>query len=225
MKKLLVTLALFLFLVALSGMKTEAFAQDIQMNVNMSKDVSSTGETYGIRFSLSGDQLKKASRIFVDGPRGRRVWVNNTLNLNDILLSALNLGLDEFNLYFPEGDYKISFSPPAIGKLKVHMTHNFPSIPAITSPLDGAVNVPTNPVITWAPITGISGLQLQLTDNAGFVLGTSLPFNATSYAVPANLLKPNTGYELSLEARITDLINGTSELTTTMTISFTTGAQ
>ena len=166
MKKLLVTLALFL--VPLWGMKTEVFAQDIQMSVNMYKDFSSKGETYGASFSLLGDRLKKASRIFVDGPRGKRIWVNNSLNLNDVVLSALNLGPDEFNHWFPVGDYKISFSPPALGQLKVHMTHNFPSPPAVLYPLEGAIDVPTNPVITWAPVTGIIGLQLRLKDNAGF---------------------------------------------------------
>ncbi len=221
-KKIFGILALFLLLML--AMKTEAPAQDIQMNINMFKDVSSKGEAYGISFALSGDLLKKVSRVFIDGPRGRRIWVNNTLNLNDVLLSALNLGSDEFNFWFREGDYKISFSPPGLGKLKVHMTHNFPPTPAVTYPLEGAADVPTNPVITWAPITGIIGLQLRLKDNAGFVFSTDLPINATSYSVPANLLKPNTGYELSLEASVTDL-SGTSGLATTMNISFTTMAQ
>ncbi len=222
MKRIIGILALLLFLIL--AMKTEAPAQDIQMNINMFKDVSSKGETYGISFGLSGDLLKKVSRVFVDGPRGRRIWVNNTLNLNDVLLSALNLGLDEFNFWFPEGDYKISLSPPGFGKLKVHMTHNFPPTPAVLYPLEGAVDVPTNPVITWAPITGIIGLQLRLKDNTGFVFSTNLPINATSYSVPANLLKPNTGYELSVEAKVTDL-GGNNGLITTTIISFTTLAQ
>ena len=213
----------FAFIV-ISGMNTGATAQEqVQMNVTMSKNVSSTGQTYGISFDLSNDALKSVSRIIIDGPRGPRIRLNNPLNFNDIVLSAVNLSLDEFNSLFPEGDYKIDLVPSAFGKLKVHMTHNFPSTPALTYPLDGSVSVPTNPVITWAPITGITSLQLQLTDNAGFVLSTNLPINATSYVVPANLLKTNTGYEVSLETNVTDFAGNV--LNTTMSVSFTTGAQ
>jgi hypothetical protein len=219
MKKVFGILAL-VFLVVL-GMKTGALAQDVEMHINMFKDVSSNGETYGISFELSNDVLKKVTRAFIDGPRGARIRVNNPLNLNGILLSAVNLSLKEFTRWFPEGDYKINLTPPAFGKLKVHMTHNFPLTPAVLYPLAGSVNVPTNPVITWAPITGIIGLQLQLKDDAGFVFGISLPINATSYSVPANLLNPNTHYELSLGAKVTDL-GGNNGLITTMIISFTT---
>jgi hypothetical protein len=103
------------------------------------------------------------------------------------------------------------------------MTHNFPSTPAVLYPLEGSTDVPTNPIITWAPITGIIGLQLQLKDDADFVYTTGLPINATSFAVPANVLKPDTRYELSLAAKVADLSgNG---LSTTMIISFTTMAQ
>jgi hypothetical protein len=222
MKKYLVMTALVLLMI--SGMKTGAMAlEQVQMQINMFKDVSSKGETYGISFSLSDDALKNVSTVIIDGPRGARIRLNNTLNLNDVLLSAVNLSLEEFNRLFPEGDYKINLTPRTLGKLKVHMTHNFPSTPAVTYPLDGSANVPTNLVITWAPITGIIGLQLQLTDNAGFTLSTNLPINATSYSVPANLLKASTGYDLSLEAKVTDF--GGNGLNTTMIISFTTAAQ
>jgi len=204
----------------LLGMAFAVQAQDVEMHLNMFKEVSSGGEAYGIRFGLSNDVLKKVSRVFIRGPRGRRIWVNNTLNLNEILLSAVGLSRQEFNLWFPEGEYQISLSPPAFGKLEVQMTHNFPSTPAVIYPLEGSVDVPTNPVITWGPITDIIGLRLQLKDDAGFVFGAGLPINATSYAVPADLLKPNTRYELSLEAKVTDF--GGNGLSTTMLISFTT---
>jgi hypothetical protein len=222
MKKILGVLVLAF--IGILGMETGAMAlEQVQTQINMFKDVSSKGETYGISFALSDDALKNVNTVVVDGPRGARVRLNNTLDLNDILLSAVNLSLEEFNRLFPEGNYKIDLTPRTLGGLKVHMTHNFPSTPAVTYPLDGSVNVPANPVITWAPITGIIGLQLQLTDNAGFVLSMNLPINATSYIVPTNLLKASTGYDLSLEAKVTDF--GGNGLNTTMIISFTTAAQ
>jgi len=213
-----------LVLLIISGTKTGAVAQNqVLMFVNMYKDVSSAGETYGISFDLSNDALKKVSRVYIKGPRGARIWVNNTLDLNDMVLSAANLSLAEFNRWFPEGNYKISLTPPAYGSLSVPMTHNFPSTPAVLYPLEGSKDVPTNPVISWAPITGIIGLQLQLKDDADFAFSTGLPINATSYAVPVNLLKPNTRYELSLGARTT--VSDGNGLTTTTVISFTTVAQ
>jgi len=225
MKKVFGIWIFFAFIVVL-GVNTGVTApQQVQMNITMFQDVSSNGTSYGISFDLSNDALKNVSRILINGPRGGRITLTNPLNLNDLVLSTDNLSLNDLNRWFPEGDYQILLTPGIFGKLKVHMTHNFPSTPAILSPLDGSVNVPTNPVITWAPITGITGLQLRLTDNAGFVLNMNLPVNATSYSVPTNLLKPNTAYELTLVAQVTDLINGNNGLNTTMTISFTTVTQ
>jgi hypothetical protein len=223
MKKYLIMTALFLFLVL--GMKTGVMAQNqALMSVNMFKDVSSNGETYGITFDLSGDVLKKVTRVYIKGPKGARIWVNNTLDLNDMVLSAVNLPLDEFNRWFPEGKYNITLTPKTYGTLSVSMTHDFPSTPAVLSPSEGSTNVLTNPLITWTPLTGIIGLRLQLKDDADFLYRTSLPVNATFFAVPANVLNPNTRYELSLQAKVTDL-SGLNGLNTTTINSFTTGAK
>jgi len=207
----------------ISGMKTGVMAQDqVQMFVNMVKDVSSKGETYGISFDLSGDALKKVARINIKGPKAARITVNNTLNLNDIVLSGVNLSLDEFNRWFPEGTYKITMTPQVFGKMAVEMTHDFPSTPLILYPLDGSTDVPTNPTITWVPVMGITGLRLHLTDGADSLYSSGLPINATSFAIPANVLKPATQYEVSLQAKVTDFSgNG---LFTVMRISFTTAA-
>jgi hypothetical protein len=159
----------------------------------------------------------------IDGPRGKRIWVNNSLKLNRISLSVDNLSFTDFDLWFPEGRYLINLTPATLGRVRVEMTHDFPSTPAILYPLEGAIDVSPNPVITWAPITGIVSLRLQLRDAGGFAYGVDLPINATSYGVPANLLKPNTRYELSLASKITDF-DGNGLATTTF-ISFTTLAQ
>jgi hypothetical protein len=216
---MLLLISLFVF-----GMKPCAMAQDeVQIHINMFKDVSSSGEFYGISFDLTGDNLKKVYRVFIDGPRGWRSSLNNSLKLNRVLLSAVNLGIDEFNFRFPEGEYKISLSPPAFGKLKVQMTHDFPSTPVIIYPADGAVDVPLNPVITWVPLADILSLRLTVKDRAGLEFSIELPTDATSYSLPVNLLKPNTQYELSLQDTVTDFVG--NELTTTKLTSFTTKAQ
>jgi hypothetical protein len=206
------------------GMKTDVMAQnEVEMQINMYKDVSSNGETCGISFQVSGEKLRKVTEVVIEGPRGRPMPVTNPLKLNQVSVSASNLGLDEFDFRFPEGDYRITLTPPSYGELKVHMAHSFPSIPAVLDPLEGSMDVPTNLVITWAPITGIMGLGLELVSGTGFALGIDLPINATSYAVPLNLLRPNTGYPLLLEAKVTDFAG--NSLITTQTISFATKAQ
>ena len=223
MKRCFVMMAL-VFL-TISGMKTEVMAQDqVSMSISMYKNFSSAGETYGISFDLSNDALKKVTSVSIKGPKAPKIVANNPLDLNDMALSAVNLSLADFNRWFPEGNYKISTIPARFGILSVPVTHNFPSTPAVLYPLEGSSDVPTNPVITWTSVTGIIGLRLQLkNDDIDFVYSTGLPVNATSFAVPANVLKPNTRYELSLQAKGTD-VSGNG-LSTTMTLSFITMAQ
>lgn len=222
MKKIIGILAL-IFLIMV-GMNTAVMAQnEVQMQITMFKDVSSSGGTFGISFDVSGDPLRSVTRVLIDGPRGRRMPITNPLKLNLVSVSVNNLSTNDFNFWFPEGDYKITLTPPSFGKVKVHMTHNFPSTPAVLYPLEGSADVPTNLVIAWAPITGITGLRLELKNNAGFAFGIELPINATSYTVPLNLLRPNTGYQLLLEARVTDFAG--NNLITTQTVSFATQAQ
>ena len=85
---------LILVFLAMFGMNPWAMAQnDVQSQINMFKDVSSRGQTYGISFELSNDVLKKVTRADIWGPRGARIWVNNTLDLNGIFLSSVNLSL------------------------------------------------------------------------------------------------------------------------------------
>jgi hypothetical protein len=212
--------AILVFVMVL-GAKAGIMAQEkVLISVNMFKDVSTLGETYGISFDLADEVLKKVAQVYVWGPKGARIWVNNTLDLNDISLSAVNLTLEEFNRWFPPGTYRIDIKPMSYGSLTVSMTHNFPPAPAIINPLQGAVNVSTNPIILWAPVTGITSLQLQIRDAADFVLNVDLPVNATSYAVPENLLTPNTRYDLAIRAKA--IVSGRSGLTTTSRISFTT---
>jgi hypothetical protein len=215
---------LALVFLVMFGIGTGALAQgQVQMQITMYKDASSAGETYGASFDFYGDDLRKAAKVMIDGPRGKRIWVNNSLKLNRISLSVDSLSFADFDLWFPEGRYLINLTPATLGRVKVEMTHNFPSVPVIISPVEGSVDVSTDPVITWAPVTGINSLRLRLKDDAGFEFGVDLPFNTTSYDVPENLLKPNTRYEVSLDAKMTD--SGGNGLITTATISFTTLAQ
>lgn len=210
----------FIFFVV-SGVGSSGWAQDaVQTRINMVKDVVTTNETYGVSFTLAGDLLKKVTRVLIDGPKGRRIWLNNTLDLNEIFLSSANLSLEDFNYWFPEGQYMIKLFPTVYGILKIQMTHNFPPVPGISYPADGATDVPVNAVFLWNPMTDIIGLRLTIKNSVNLLFSIDLPVNATSYIAPIHLLTPNTLYELSLEAKVTDFSgNG---LKTTRTISFTT---
>jgi len=215
---------LALVFLVMFGIGTGALAQgQVQMQITMYKDASSAGETYGVSFDFYGDDLRRAARVMIDGPRGKRILLSNSLRLNRISLAVDGLSFPEFDIWFPEGRYLMNLTPAALGRVRVEMTHNFPPVPVIISPVEGSVDVSTHPVIAWVPVTGINSLRLRLKDDAGFEFGVDLPFNTTSYDVPENLLKPNTRYEVSLDAKMTD--SGGNGLITTATISFTTLAQ
>jgi hypothetical protein len=211
----------FMSLVLMTG--TYALAIDtVQFRIDMYKDVTSIDETYGIQFSVYGDTLRDAARIFVDGPKGRRIQLNNTLDLNEIFMIARHLPYEDFNRWFPEGVYKLWAVPPAYGRMNADMRHNFPASPEILFPPDGGGDISSSPVILWNTVTNASSLRLTLKNGTDFLLTLDLPVSANSYTVPPGLLKGGVLYELSLEAKATDFDgNG---LITTRYSSFTTKA-
>lgn len=210
----------FAFLMMLS-LKASVMAQDeIQKYITMSKDISSSGELFGVKFDLFGEKLKKVNKVSISVPNGKRILLHNQLNFNKFLLASDNMTFDEFRKRFPEGEYNIDLFPRSYGRFKSTMIYNFPN-PVITYPPDGTANVPTHLTILWEPLTNISDLQLSI-KTAGDELSYGLPVDATSFTVYQDL-DHNTQYEVSLRATTTDFEG--NALITTRTVSFTTGAQ
>jgi hypothetical protein len=202
-------------------LKTSVMAQDeIQKYITMSKDISSRGEFFGIKFDLFGEKLKKVNKVSIDVPQGRKIVVSNQLQFNKFLFASDKMSFNEFSRRFPEGEYQIGLFPRSYGRFKSTMTYNFPN-PVITYPPDGTANVPTHLTILWEPLTDISDLEISI-KTAMYELSNGLSVGETSFTVYQDL-DPNTLHEVSLQATTIDFQG--NALITTHTVSFMTGPQ
>lgn len=226
MKKFMVIFVLtFLAVIGLNKYERVAWAEnDVEMDIDLSKVVSSDGEWYGIEIEIGGEDVKKVKIATIKIPSGKRMLLNNSLGLDNITLEATYGSHDEFNEKFSEGEYSITLLPKKYGSLKVDMTHDFPPTPEITYPEDGATDVPLNFDVVWEQMD----LGVYLTLESGNIepLSVSLTEVDTSYTFPSGLLQPNTEYELALMVETT--IGGGEEgndLDTVRIIRFTTGSE
>lgn len=227
MKKFMVIFVLTLFAVmGLNKYERVAWAKnDVEMDIDLSKVVSSDGESYRIEIEFGGgEDVKKVKTATIKIPSGKKMTLKNSLGLDDIELDATYGSYDEFKEKFPEGEYSITLSPKKYGSLKVDMTHDFPPTPVITYPEDGATDVPLNLTVTWEQMS----LDVSLTLGGGNIdpLTVSLTEADTSYTIPTGLLQPNTEYELSL--KVETIIGGGEngpDLETIRVIHFTTGSE
>ena len=202
MRKLAVIFGLA-FLLALT-LNSNIMAQDeIEMDIEIWKSAFSHGVYYGIEFELNGNGVKNARWVLINLPNGKKMWLRNTIGLNEICLEAWDMSYEEFNNRFPEGKYRIILFPKQYGKLIVNMTHDFPQTPVITYPADGATDVPLTLTIEWEPLSDIDGLWLEF-GGEGLEAEVDLPIDTTSFTFPAGMLQPNTQYELCLNAERTD---------------------
>ena len=234
MKKFMVIFVLtFLAVMGLNKYEGLAWAEnDIEMDVDLFKYVSSDGESYKIEIEIGGEDVKKVKTATINTPSGKKMKLKNSLGLDEIGLWASYESYDEFKKNFPEGEYSITLLPKKYGSLKVDITHDFPETPEITYPEDGATNVSLAPTITWKAlnnIDGIDNLEIHIetvTNRNGIEYEIELSKDATSYTVPSGLLQPNTEYELDLMVETT--IGGGDEdndLDTIRIIHFTTGSE
>jgi hypothetical protein len=77
------------------------------------------------------------------------------------------------------------------------------SIPAISSPVDGATDIPTSgAVIEWQPVPGAEAIFVEVEDDTdgGRELLVRLDGDATSFPIPDQFLKDGTEYAVELKA-------------------------
>lgn len=223
-----VALWIFIFMLTLS---TTIMAQDeIEMDIDMLKAVDSQDESYGIEFEVCGDSVKDIRRILILLPNRKRMRLMNTLGLNAYRLEAWGMPYEEFADKFPQGLYRIILFPEIFGSLlNVHMSHDFPTTPEITYPIDGAIDIPLTFTIQWEPLYSINDkISVSITTADEEIEGPGeievlydLPTDATFCELPDGLLQPNTRYSISVEAEID---NDGNDLRTRRVIYFTTGA-
>lgn len=204
-----------------------ASAVVIKMDVGVSKNVTTSGESYGIEFSLSGGGLANVKEAVLSIPNGLKMYLSNKLAFTSIDLSAGSMSETTLAQRFPAGLYTATLYPNQYGVLQTNVSFDFPSTPEFTYPLNGATGVSLTPTITWGSLSGITDLKLKvLTTGNVAALTVSLPTNATSFEISGGVLEANTQYEAQLIATDQNGTgNCTSSIKTISTISFTTGAQ
>lgn len=194
MKQWAISCAL-IFLVMSVFSASAVATEQINLGIDISKNVSSTGELYGIRFVLNGSGLKNVKGAMINIPNGLKTSLVNNLGFTSIDLGAGSMNYTTFGQRFPEGLYSVKLAPNQYGVLQATVVYDFPTTPEITSPQDGAVDVLLTPTVTWYPLGNGNNLRLRiLTQGNSVVFNTILPPDATSLEVPANLLDPGTQY-------------------------------
>ena len=56
------------------------------MDIDMEKHTYSYGEFYGIEIELEGNGVKNVQLVLINTPNGKRMWLKNSLGLNEICL-------------------------------------------------------------------------------------------------------------------------------------------
>ena len=186
-------------------------------------EANATDSDAGIQVFLDADPWKvmeiydpKGSRIFRSAAKGRFAKQGGTeLFLESAEPEFSELPFEEFLKRFPEGNYTfIGFGLEGevfIGSAP--LTHNVPDGPVLVSPLEGGpLQEPNNTVLEWesvsppngSPIIAYQVLVVQ-TDTPfpalpKITLDVMMPATATSMAVPAGFLIPDTEYEWEILA-------------------------
>lgn len=180
-------------------------------------EMNATDGDAGIHVYLDADPWKSMS-IF--DPFGRLVFRSTTygrfakqggteLFLESAEPNFSQLTLAEFLKRFPEGEYQFRGKglegETYVGTAK--FTHNLPAGPELVSPLEGGGLVdPNHAVVTWKPVGPANGSPivgyevLVVLSPSGtpalpkIVLDITMPPTATSVAIPAGFLRPDTQY-------------------------------
>lgn len=228
MKKFMVIFVLtFLAVVGLNKYEGVAWAEnDVEMDIDMFKYVSSDGESYEIEIEIGGEDVKKVKTATIKIPSGKNMKLKNSLGLDEIGLWASYSNYNEFNKTFPEGEYSITLSPKKYGNLKADITHDFPETPEITYPEDGATDVPLNLTIEWKSVGDVDDLWVEVKGENAELGEIELLFNVpsdnTSLVIPNGVLLPNSQHELLL--RIAEA-SDENDLSTIRVVHFTTGSE
>ena len=186
----------------LTAHKSHDDEDEARVGMDISKNVYSDGEFYEIDFDIEGSALINVKKIRIKTPaKTAELKKANIFGFTDIAFEAGNMSFEDFQDNFPEGEYSIIlFFQNKIGRKTFDVTHDFPSTPVITSPEEGATDVPLTFTIEWEPLTDvdIDGLFLDIEGDDGAEIERFFTVSETSFTVPDGLLQPNTQYEIGL---------------------------
>ena len=223
--KLLASLAISTAILASGNVAAQT---NLQISMSMRKEIQlrDNSTVYRMGFNLNGDPLKKARKVTIAIPNGKKMEMQNPLRLN-----AINLGVAESDYpylvkTFPEGQYTLRVMPKPPkdkGSRTVFLSHDFPAALALITPSPTATTLPLGFTASWYPLANpVTGLFVDIT-GPSLDYATSLPTTATSFTVPEGLLSPGKTYRMALGVRIQADATGSHE--TVQVVNFTTAAQ
>ena len=184
-------------------------------------EFNSTDMDFGIQFFWDGEDWK---RMQVEGPDGQAVLkINARRNLGAHGLTegffesaeppTAKLSMAEFFERFPEGEYEFEGTTLEGDNLvgEADFTHTLPAPPANLFPPDGAVVNALNPLVAsfnavTQDLTGnplvpeLYEVIVETENNEAIKLSVALEGDVAnpSVTVPAEFLKPGTGYKLEV---------------------------
>ena len=111
--------------------------------------------------------------------------------LQGFVIETMEIGPEEFFTTYREGTYDLEARTldGRIAKGEARLAHDLPRVPLVLSPLEGAMNVPLNPVITWVPDPEAAGYQIVLEQGENDGLTATLPAGSSSFQVPYGILE------------------------------------
>ena len=200
------------------------------------KYVESDEELYNFEFDINGLMLKDVKKVTLKAPNGKKAEfkIKDKLGLNSLQSEADDYtSYEDFKKSFPEGKYTFEFLPKKFGNLIVYMSHDFPPVPEITYPEDGAADMPLSFIIEWESLNEeVDNLRLHIDNDDAIDSDLSFDISVTgdtSFSIPSGLLRPNTEYRIELSAfryaKVSNVPDENGRVRTTKRINFTTGSE
>ena len=167
-------------------------------------DTESRGGELGIE--AGGEEFKS---IILKGPKDKLLNVENKAPFSALELENNALIWKDFTKAFPEGTYQLSGKNRNGKQVSKKFSLNYDSFPAratITAPAHKASVPAAGLVVTWnAPPPGVNidGIDLWIGSLGEDELEFEIKLDpaATNYTIPAELLRPGTGYVMGVHFR------------------------
>lgn len=178
---------------------------------------NATARDAGIQMLLDAEDWKRVA-IYLPhgGPRIMQVRASSSvgrIGMTELFFESAEPSLEDLPLrdllgMFPEGRYRlVGETTDGRGMIgTARLTHDIPAGPTVVAPEDGAVTQVDDTVIDWEPVVKpvdieIAGYQVivELPEPLR-VFSADLPASVTSVTVPAEFLKPDTGYKFEILA-------------------------
>lgn len=187
---------------------------------------------YDMYFGVEGGALEDAKKVQIEVPNGKKLELKKKLAVSSFEAELWGMSYEDLQDEIPDGKYVITFSPKKLeSKLSIDITHDFPSIPEISYPVNGATDVPLGFTIEWESLSDsdIDGWLVNIEGEGDFEEGGDeldfekyLPKSTTTFSIPGGLLQPNSQYYISLGV-FKEGKNGA--IASVRSISFTTGSE